>query len=291
MSILYYLHSLFSLHPLAAFTPMVTWNNDTNTWTRSPEPKLLDILEFETCVGDTASLSTEDRRRSTAPTNYVRVFKQNVGVKGQYLLDLSLPPPPFVPGVDTNAKNVSLHTTSGSIIADIWLIHDGSARTKRVSLDLRSDNGVVRAKVHDLSSLDGSSRARPRLDVQLYAKYGDISISLPPCFRGPITIRTGDDRIAFSPALEECTALLSDVPGVRVYFVGDRPRRGKWGTDNEDDEDEAVEEPLDELEACGKFTSVRLNMDGEDELPRMELDGWWTFCSGADRFFTTGRVH
>jgi hypothetical protein len=125
--------------------------------------------------------------------------------------------------------------------------------------------------------------------MALRADYGDIFLSLPRCFRGPITIRTGDERIAFSPALEEYASLISDVPGVRVYFVGARPRSGKWGNGGSDN-DESVEDLLDELTVDGKFTSVRINWDGEDEVPFIRPTGWQVFCGGAERFFTTGRV-
>ncbi|KAH9981984.1 hypothetical protein BJV74DRAFT_852944 [Russula compacta] len=112
---------------------------------------------------------------------------------------------------------------------------------------MRSNNGFICATVHDPSSPDGNSCERPPLDVQLHADYGDIYVSLPRCFRGPINIRTGDSRIALSPALEECMALLSDVRGTRVYFVGNRPHSGKWGGGDKDGKSKAPEEPLDEL--------------------------------------------
>ena len=125
--------------------------------------------------------------------------------------------------------------------------------------------------------------------MALRANYGDIFLSLPRCFRGPITIRTGDDRIAFSPALGESASLISDVPGIRVYFVGARPHSGKWGN-GDSDNGESVEDMLDELTIDGTFTSVRINWDGEDEVPIMRLNGWWGFCGGAKRLFTTGRL-
>lgn len=129
--------------------------------------------------------------------------------------------------------------------------------------------------------------------MELRAYYGGVSVSLPHCFRGPITISTGDERIAFSQRLKDCLALVSDVPGIRVYFVGERPLSGKWGLygDIKDVEGETIEEePLDELSVGGKFTSVRINLDGEEELPEMGPSGWQTFCGGAQRFFTSGRV-
>ena len=124
--------------------------------------------------------------------------------------------------------------------------------------------------------------------MELRAYYGDISVSLPHCYRGPMTIRTGDDRIALSPALEERTALISDIPGVRVYFIGDRPRTGKWGASGNRGK---LKELLDELTIDGKYTSVRINLDGEEEVLTMKRpSGWQVFCGGAERFFTSGRI-
>jgi hypothetical protein len=126
--------------------------------------------------------------------------------------------------------------------------------------------------------------------MALSANYGDVSLSLPRCFRGPITIRTGDDRIAFSPALGERTALISDVPGVRVYFVGARPRGGKWGSGDGDDNGETAEDLVDELSIDGRYISVRINWDGEEDVPILMPNPWQVFCGGAERFFTSGRV-
>jgi hypothetical protein len=83
-------------------------------------------------------------------TNYVYVLKHGSAVEGQYLLDLSLPPPPPpVPraATDKDPKNLSVYTTSGPITAEILLIHDGSGASKRVSLDLCTDDGSLHATV------------------------------------------------------------------------------------------------------------------------------------------------
>jgi hypothetical protein len=126
--------------------------------------------------------------------------------------------------------------------------------------------------------------------MELRANYGDVYLSLPSCFRGPITIRTGDDRIAFSRALKKRTALISDVPGVRVYFVGDRPHSGKWGNGDTSTSETVEEDSLDELSIDGIFTSVRINWDGEEDMPFMPPNPWQAFCGGTVRFFTSGRV-
>ena len=94
--------------------------------------------------------------------------------------------------------------------------------------------------------------------------------------------------------LKRRMAPLSDIQGVRVYFVGDRPRSGRWRADvdkeGEKDRGES-EEPLDELSVGGRHTSVRIRWDGEPELPQMRVNGWENFCSGLVRFFTSGRVN
>ena len=88
-------------------------------------------------------------------------------------------------------------------------------------------------------------------------------------------------------------ALLSDVRNVRVYFVGDRPRSGRWyGGDNAEGASAggSQEEPLDELSVNGRHSSVRIRWDGEPELPYTNPGGWANFCTGTSRFFTSARV-
>ena len=87
----------------------------------------------------------EGQDRGIPPTNYLRVFKVNVGVEGQYILDLSLPPVPGAIARDTDPKNLSLHTTCGRVDAEIWVIHDGSGDPRRVTLDMCTDSGAIRA--------------------------------------------------------------------------------------------------------------------------------------------------
>ena len=74
-------------------------------------------------------------------------------MNGQFILDLSLSPPPPSPGIasDSDRKNLALHTTSGPISADILIRPHGRTKSKRVSLGLSSSNGTVRAIVVRLS--------------------------------------------------------------------------------------------------------------------------------------------
>jgi len=272
---------------------MLTSSNESNT---KADPEPLDTStqsEAETCIDDPTSPLRNDKpeRGRVPPTNHLHVSK-SIPIQGQYILDLSLrPPPPSTPDVIRLGvpKNLSLHKTSGPITAEIWMTYDCSVKSKRASVELCSDYGVVHAKLHDFSCLDGSTSDRPSLDVELRASYGDISVSLPLCFRGPITIHTTHERIAFSRALEECTAQVLDVRGTRVYFVGERPQTGKWRRGSEG-KGASPEEPVDELSIGGEHTSVRINWEGEEELPEMRPGGWQSFCSGTGRFFSTGRI-
>jgi hypothetical protein len=144
---------------------------------------------------------------------------------------------------------------------------------------------------HEPSSKDkNNGHARPTLDIELRAFYGDVSLSLPRSFRGPITIRTGDDRIAFSPAFAERVVLLSKVSlaGVRTYFVGDRPEGGKWGYG--DTSDKTDDNLLDSITVYGKYTCTRINLDGEELVPTMGLNVWKSFRSGVERYFSRTRT-
>src|SRR5712671_1742664 len=132
--------------------------------------------------------------------------------------------------------------------------------------------GVKRIQQHDPSCRDANEpTARPSLDVNVHADHGDISLALPHCFRGPVTIHTTHERIIFSPALKPFISQLSDVLGQRVYFVGERPRNGEWRGGNEDESLEGTpEEAVDSLHVYGNHTNVWIGRIGE------EKPGWWT---------------
>jgi len=116
--------------------------------------------------------------------------------------------------------------------------------------------------------------------------YGDVSLSLPRCFRGSITTPTGDDRIAFSPAFAELALLLSEIPlaGVRTYFFSDRPCGGKWGYG--DTSEKADDNLLDEITVYGKYTCTRINWVCEQEVPTIGLNVWMSFRCGVDGYFS-----
>ncbi|KAH9027189.1 hypothetical protein EDB84DRAFT_1500561 [Lactarius hengduanensis] len=170
-----------------------------------------------------------------APTNYLLVSKKGVAIKGQYFIDLSiLPPPPTSP----------FHTTNGAVTADVWVT--GNNKVRQFSMKLCSDKGHVCAKiVPRRPSLMMGSEHRPSFDIDLRAAKGDISLS-------------------------NALAPVSDVNGVRVYFVGDRTRSRPWGSGTDKEGRRASSDPLlDGLLVSGCHTSVRINWDGEPELPQM----------------------
>jgi hypothetical protein len=138
------------------------------------------------------------------------------------------------------------------------------------------------AKQH---SPDGQNGVRPNLDIEISANVGDVSVSLPRCFRGEITIRANSERVAFSTALGACTAPLLDIPEERVFFVRDalcedasRKRCNGSGNSNESSggskgQGRSPEEAHDALLVHGEFRSVRINWIDEEDLPEMKLPG------------------
>jgi len=254
---------------------------------KSEKPDVDPCSSSEQDGSETSTLTTgiqdipepvpEPPKIRNAPTNYLREFRQGVSknrsaIWGQYFIDLSIPPvPQTVPYVvPAGDENLFLHTASGDIIADVWVT--GNNKLRQVSMKLCSDHGSVRAKVHDAFSGNGNEE-RPSFDIELRANNGTAYVSLPRFFRGLITINSPMEDIAFSPAFEIRTALLSAVQGVRVYFVGDRPRAWMfWGDDVDDKEGlegadvvKYPEEPLDKLFVSSWNSKVRIRWDGEPE--------------------------
>jgi len=131
-------------------------------------------------------------------------------------------------------------------------------------MKLFTDNGDVHAKVHNAFSGGG----RPSLDIEVQASNGGVSLSLPRCFRGLMTIKCSHQFIAFSPAFNKRTALLSEDKNVCVYSVGDRPRSWTEGQEGAG-VGEYPEEPSDKLSVGGtgvgmpKSAGVRIRCDGD----------------------------
>ena len=146
-----------------------------------------------------------------------------------------------------------------------------------------------------------SGAARANFDIEIIANFGDVSVWLPRCFRGEITIRAKHDCIAFSPKLGAYTAPLLEIPQERVYFVrdelcGDHPSpRRRRGRDRDrakgaDKKDRSPDEPLDALLVHGKHSSVRISWDDEKELSDMKpleivttRGGWKALLNGAGK--------
>ena len=88
-------------------------------------------------------------------------------------------------------------------------------------------------------------------------------------------IKSSQGRIRFTPLFEERTTLLSDIAGIRMYFVGERPRSWMlWRNDDDTKEGEEgvarsciySEEPLDKLTVGSLNSGVQIRWDGEREL-------------------------
>jgi hypothetical protein len=116
---------------------------------------------------------------------------------------------------------------------------------------------------HDAFSASESER-RPSLDIELRTHKG-FTLLLPRCFCGLVTIQPSPEQNPFSPTLKKRTALLSDVlsdvQGISVYFVGDRPRSWmSWPTDYDDKE--------------GEEAALGASSDPEESLNKLSVSGW-----------------
>ncbi|KAH9954740.1 hypothetical protein BC827DRAFT_1272342 [Russula dissimulans] len=271
---------------------MSTSSKESRAFTDLSFKSPLDDLHLTPDAGEPTSLLAEVNRRGIVPTNYLRAFRPITAVERQYALDLSLPPQNSVDSKSpAEDYNLSLHTTSGSISTEIWIIHDENGHSKRALMEFCSYRGSIDVQVHDPSYPAGNSHARPSVNIEVFSWHRDVSVSLPRCFRGTITILSSHERIAFSPDLEACTVPLMDIQKSRVYFVGGPPRKEKCQEGDSDKgrfASECPEEPRDSLIVDGVTSSLRINWVGEEELEEMkppEKNLWETLWGGLQRVF------
>lgn len=161
------------------------------------------------------------------PTNYLHLFNKNNSVKGEYVIDpgmiipTSLLPPLSPEESEADRKNLSLHSTNGSVNGEIWLLGtqgaepiDSKKPTKRTTLDIGSDNGSVTARVHTIH------RAAPFL-LTISANNGSVNVNLPHSFSGLLLLTTNHGSVSLTDTLSQNCTHLSQVDLTRRYFVGD----------------------------------------------------------------------
>ena len=153
------------------------------------------------------------------------------------------------------------------IFTDLGIVRADVVRMRCPEFLLK--NNKVNKPVQHNAFSSGERERRPSFDIEVKADFGGVSLSLPHCFRGLITIKCSHEFIHFSPAFNKRTALLSEDDEVCVYFVGDRPRSWMGG----ENAGRYQEGSLDELSVggtqVGKQNSlgVWIRCDGDPKPP------------------------
>jgi hypothetical protein len=104
-----------------------------------------------------------------------------------------------------------------------------------------------------------TAEPRPFLSIEVKAHNGSVTITIPRSFRGQLTLHTDNGRVLLSPALAPRAATLSTVNGTHTYFVGERPKSGKWHTGGSEDGEE-----VDGVIGSSKHGSVKVSYGDED---------------------------
>lgn len=100
---------------------------------------------------------------------------------------------------------------------------------------------------------------RPFLSIEAKGHNGAVTVVIPRSFRGQLTLHTDNGQVQLSSALGPRSATLSTFNGTHTYFVGERPRCGRWHTGTSEDGDE-----VDGVIASSKNGSVKVLYDDED---------------------------
>jgi len=219
--------------------------------------------------GSSLQVATLPRPPDLPPTNYLHVRARDSAVKKKVLLDLSIPPPQtsaLPTGTQgSEMSNLILDSHNGAVSGDVWVLRSdaGDSATRRskgmrdrVRLEFLSHNGAIKALVHVHASM---AEPRPSLQIEARGHNGSVTISIPRCFRGQLTLHTHNGRVQLSSALAPRAAMLSGLNGSHTYFVGERPSDDKWrtGTSGEGEE-------VDEVIGSSKNGSVKVSYDDED---------------------------
>ncbi|TFY79968.1 hypothetical protein EWM64_g4048 [Hericium alpestre] len=193
--------------------------------------------------GTTTAASTP----SLPATNYVHVNRQYAPVRGQYLIDLRVPPLPADAGAPAGPSNV----------------HEPRDKPNLLLEASQANVGVE----HDHAS---SLSPRPFLTVVVRADHKSAQLTLPRSFHGKLILYTVYGRITMSEELQKVTAVLWEAGGTQMCFVGDRP--AKWKSTLTNDGDEVYSESeigegddVDEAWVGAQYGAVSVRFEGERE--------------------------
>ncbi|KAG2140684.1 hypothetical protein DEU56DRAFT_289787 [Suillus clintonianus] len=184
-------------------------------------------LEQDVTANASSSSTPLQPTFKSKPTNYLHLFNENSSVKGEFVIDpcMDIPTsllPPIGPEEDeADRKNLSLHSTNGSVNAQIWLLSardpqpfDSKKPTKRTILDVGSEHGSVTVRVQTIHG------AAPFL-LTISARNGAVNVTLPRSFIGLLLLTNKHGSISLADNLSENCTHLSQVDSTRRYFVGD----------------------------------------------------------------------
>ncbi|KAF8879698.1 hypothetical protein BD779DRAFT_1676239 [Infundibulicybe gibba] len=218
---------------------------------------------------------------TTPATNYVFLQRKNGSVKGTWSIDPRLRPPPALlsplpEGQPESARrNVYLHASNGSVSSEIFISpapNDNDSRP-RVSIEMISKNGSVTSKLH-------APPTRSPLFVTAYTSNGNITLSLPRSFRGPVTCTTPNGSTRLSPAIRAALRIATEDDGKSTMraFLGSWEEASKLGPTSASPEESSTagdaksskaaatpDEPWagDELQAESKNGNVKIQFDDE----------------------------
>lgn len=194
----------------------------------APPPSYYSNTSVQDAIAGVSSSSIPPQPTyKSKPTNYLHLFNENSSIRGEYVIDpgmnipTSLLPPLRPEESEGDRKNLSLHSTNGSVDGEIWLLGTRGARpfdsktsTKRTILDIGSKNGSATARVHTIQGV------APFL-LTISANNGSVNVTLPRSFCGFLLLTTSHGSVSLTDTLSQNCTHLSQVDLTRRYFVGD----------------------------------------------------------------------
>jgi len=156
--------------------------------------------------------------------NFVSISREHASIKEILTVDPSLYIPesfraPLAKGeTESTRKNVRLETVHGQLLAEINLVQDkGALETQspqRASIHLSSTHGAIKVTIPD-------NPRRPPFILSAKSQNGDIRLTLPRSFIGPVTVSSREHGHVKASALGAHFVTLSEANGKMKGFIGD----------------------------------------------------------------------
>ncbi|KAJ7485425.1 hypothetical protein FB451DRAFT_1229725 [Mycena latifolia] len=136
------------------------------------------------------------------PANFISISRRLGEVKDTFVLDPTLRVPHSM-RAHNDKMHLSLSAFMGEVNAEVYVVGSEAPQSDKTRMEVYSTMGTIKLQLH-------APERRAPISVNVSARMGEATLSLPRSFRGPLRISATLGEVEMSAALREATTKFGD---------------------------------------------------------------------------------